>query len=117
MIYYNEATMNPEMVYITDEHYGIAEKIHKQFIYLKLSISPIHVAHDKKSLLICVNLEHKEDVDFRVKRECNEYLYKITIEPPKLRQPEISPDEKALKEFWINMEGIKTINFDDMKTE
>jgi hypothetical protein len=101
MHYYNEKTFKPELVYITDEHFQIAKNIHEIYSKeLKLNVSPIMVANDKKSLLICVNMEHKEDVDYRVKRECNEYLYKITIEPPKLREPELSADEKALKEIW-----------------
>jgi len=117
MNYYNEKTFKPELVYISEEHFEIAKNIHKVYSDLKLNVSPIMVANDKRSLYIGINLEHKEDVDFRVKRECNEYLYKVTIEPPTLRQPEISPDEKALKEIWKCNPDKREYNFDDMKTD
>ena len=76
--YTSEATFITEKVEFSDEHYGIAETLHKQYDSEIVGIcSPIMVRDDKKSLVFCLNLGDKND---RASFEIGKNKYKVIIE-------------------------------------
>lgn len=79
--YIDEATFKSEIIEFTDEHYEIAEKLHKLYEdedNLWSKCTPIFVKSDKKSLIFCINLGDKQKDRFKYERGDN--LYRIIIE-------------------------------------
>lgn len=76
--YTPEATFITEKIEFSDEHYGIAETLHKQYESEIIGIcSPIMVRDDKKSLVFLINLGDKNN---RVAFEIGKNKYKVIIE-------------------------------------
>jgi hypothetical protein len=77
--YTDEETFITEEIEFSDEHYELAENLHKQYESEILSkCSPIMVRKDKKSLIFCVNFGDK--MKDRVAYENGDNMYRVVIE-------------------------------------
>ena len=73
--YTDESTFITEEVEFSDEHYGLAKDLHKQY---ESKCSPLIVGSDKQSLLFCVNFgDRSKD---RVAYERGDNMYRVVIE-------------------------------------
>lgn len=79
--YTDEVTFITEEVEFSDEHYELAQDIHKHYIDEIFSkCSPLMVAKDKKTLLFAVNLGDRDKDRDAYERGGN--LYIVRIEKP-----------------------------------
>ena len=80
--YTDEATFITEICDFTEEHYTLAEQLHKQYESERLSeCTPLMVRKDKQSLVFTINLGDR--INNRVAYERGDHIYKVVIEKVK----------------------------------